>query len=77
MSLKNLRAITNNLSLVDTDAVFRQGYAAFMACFERSACPMKIERDRSIWLKGWETAREKFLTMTQRWREMDRGTERG
>jgi ribosome modulation factor len=45
----------------------------YMAGFEKTACRVQTDRDRSIWMKGFDSAREKWLTMTQRWHEMDKG----
>ena len=73
MSLKNLGNLTRTLTLTDTDKVFKLGAAMYMAGFEKTACRMQTDRDRSIWMKGFDSAREKWLTMTQRWHEMYKG----
>jgi ribosome modulation factor len=74
MSLKNLGNLTRTLTLTDTDKVFKLGAACYMGGFEKTACRFQNDRDRTIWLRGYDMAREKFLTMIQRWRALDRGT---
>jgi len=74
MTLKNLDTITQNMRLVDTDQVFQLGSKMYMAGFDKSACRLKSDRDRTIFMRGYDLAQEKFVSMTRRWREMDRNT---
>jgi ribosome modulation factor len=75
MSFKTqLQSATTKVKFFDPNAAFAAGQKAYMAGFERAGCPLQEERQRAVWLRGWEEERNRLTAMFQRWRESDRST---
>lgn len=77
MTLKSqLQNATQNINLVDTDAIVEQGRKAFRAIFTKSANPFKTDRDRNCWNIGYTAEEQKWREAQQRERERERGQDR-
>lgn len=69
MSLQGqLKAASQNLTLVDTDAIVEQGRKAFKAMFDLRANPFKSDRDRKCWEIGYKAEQQKWYETQQRWK---------
>lgn len=73
MSLSNLKNVTQNLTLVDTDAIVEQGRKAFRAMFDLRANPFKSDRDRKCWEIGYKAEQQKWYESQQREKLRDKG----
>lgn len=72
MSLRNLKAATQNMTLVDTDAIVEQGRKAFLAMFEERANPFTNDRDRNCWSIGYKAAQQKWYDDLKKKKELER-----
>lgn len=72
MSLSNLNEITRHLRLTDIERIIAQGRAQANAGFSRQANPMKSDRDRDLWDRGFKERDEELTRLIKKWREADR-----
>jgi ribosome modulation factor len=64
--MKGLATAVRGMRFVDTDEIIKQGRRAYHLGIEQRACPFGRQLERDLWMKGWETARDKWSMLLRR-----------